>query len=269
MGKGIKTLFWVCAGVVIIGVLLFSSKYFSAFLNTNKQIFNQKADGIAKVMKRGALESEARKLAEAGELDKAIGFYQQAIQPELINEEHEKSTAIGAMEAIYKWQRKYEKALEMTRWFLRHPKPTAGALERKQEILALITYRDFGDKKLVYDYIKSLKESYQKWLPPVAYNDYSSILISNILRLYDTIGDYDAGIKFIDECLAYFKTQDIKKYGEYRPGRADAEYLKIRKAFEAEKKAGGPTCKNKPVPAGSACIGDATKALIQSSEFPW
>lgn len=70
--------------------------------------------------------------------------------------------------------------------------------------------------------------------------------------LYDTIGDYDAGIAFIDEILAYFRTG---KAGDPKPGWVDAEYMKVREAFEQDKAQGTK--------------GRATKALIQSDYFPW
>ena len=73
-----------------------------------------------------------------------------------------------------------------------------------------------------------------------------------ILRLYDAIGDHDAGIKFIDENLAYFRTG---KAGDPKPGKVDAEYMKIREAFKKDKAEGTKS--------------RATKALIQSDYFPW
>ena len=91
--------------------------------------------------------------------------------------------------------------------------------------------------------------------------------VSNILRLRDTIGDYDAGIKFVDECINYFKKADIEKSGVYKPGRVDNEFVKIREAFEQDKAEGKKGCVGKK--PGEVCMGRATKAIIQSDYFPW
>ncbi|MFA5160068.1 MAG: tetratricopeptide repeat protein [Candidatus Omnitrophota bacterium] len=299
MGKGIKTLFLVCTGVIIIGVLLFSSKYFSTILNPTNQVFDAKNDKIANVMNRNSFESSARRFLKAGEFDKAIALYRQAIKPELINEDYEKSTAMGMMCEIYKRQKKYDKALEMNRWFLENSatgKPTKFALEEKKEIETLMKYASSADPSVIYQYIQRVKEFYKKELPPIGYDVViSSGAISDILRLYDTIGDYDAGIKFIDEILTFFKGQkknreeDFAIYDKvktvtqatecmetgpsqnpnWHACKLIREFLRVREAFGAEKKAGGPTCRSKILSEGEYCIGDATKALIQSSEFPW
>jgi len=125
----------------------------------------------------------------------------------------------------------------------------------KLELEALLQAQETKSNESIYKYIDSLKEKYKDSLPPVAYNTFSSIPISTILRLYDTIGDSDGGIAYIDMCIDFFKQQDIKKYGKYKPGNADEEFLKVREAFEKDKAEGKK--------------GRATRALIQSDYFPW
>jgi tetratricopeptide (TPR) repeat protein len=227
--------------------------------------------GIKKVGQRNTLERQAKKLAESGQLTEAVKLYQEAIKPELINQEHEKSTAIGAMTEIYKWQSKYNEALTVYGWFLRHEQPTQTALDEQREIMALIEYQERGNASEILKHINYFKKEHAHALPPKGYTFGAAIIISDILRLYDTIGDYDTGIAYIDECMAFFKKKDIEKYGEYRPGYADEEFLKVREGFEREKANGGPTCGRWGTKDenGVYCIGDATKALIQSDYFPW
>ncbi len=249
----------------------------------------QQDSGINKVYARGRIEQQARELAEHGQFDEAIILYRQAIQPEYINQEHEKSTAVGALIDIYTIQNNYEEALKSLAWFLRHNPPAESALEQKEELEALIEFRDRGDESLTESHVGLLKERYKKWLPPVGYNTYSPIVISKILRLYNTVGDHDAGIAFVDQCLEYIykqypkmnkvhSAQEAYQYviepGEKTTHRLDWleykgvwDHLKIREAFEQDKADGFKGCAHSP--PGQVCMGKATKALIQSDYFPW
>ena len=238
-------------------------------------------EGIKKVSSRTAIEKKAKEAAEAGDLDKALELYKEAIAPIYIDREYQKGTAMGGMAEIYKWRGEYEKALETMDWFLRdNPNPEAALLE-KHEIEVLMDYRNTGLPRQVYAHIDLVKERNKKWLPPNGYGVGAGIVISDILRLYDTIGDHDAGIAFIDEILNWtFKTnrpefphlQNVKAAadaekcmnmktpdGYMRPDSRACkwlrEYLLIREAFEKDKAEGTK--------------GRATKALIQSDYFPW
>ena len=243
------------------------------------------ANLIQNVQNRVSLESEARKLAKEGYYDEAIVLYEKAIEPQNINYEHEKSTATGAIAEIHKWKGEYEKSLKYANWFLRNKPDFEPALIEKKEIEALIQYKNTAKEDAVVDHINLLKLKNSKRLPPNGYTSSSTIVISDIVRLYDTIGDYDAGMKFVNEILDYaFKTDksninflktskecsEVISELESKNDGAKAyaykmlrEYLLVREAFEQDKKEGkkGSMKEGKP--------GRATLALIRSDYFPW
>ena len=251
------TILVLLLGVVGLGgILMFSSK--AAVGMALPATSYDDSDNTQKVFRRNSLQKEGMRLAKKGKFDLALAKYEEAMQPENVNYEYEKAVAIGAMREIYKWKKEYAKALELQNWYFKNSRgghPTEKAKEERREIEALIEYEQTGNPKQVYDMIEYLRRNNKNTLPPIAYPFSAATTISNILRLYDTIGDYDAGIAFIDDCLAYFKEQDRKKYGEYKPGKTDQEFLKVREAFEKDKAEGTK--------------GRATQALIQSDYFPW
>jgi tetratricopeptide (TPR) repeat protein len=277
---GISILF-----VAVLFGIVFCRHFFSS-TNQIRQIAGSRDDGLKKVYSRVGLEKQARRLAEAGNVDEAIDLYQQAIRPEYISQDHQKSTAIGSMMEIYKWKQNYGKALEMADWFSN----ASAMVPEKREIVALEEFQETGNARKVYEHIELLNKENQGEIPPHGRGLESELLISDILRLYNTIGDHDAGIKFIDECMEYLyyrKSPDSKRVntskeayryviepGEKTPHRLDWlfykdlwEYLKIREAFEQDKADGFKGCANsKP---GEVCMGKATKALIESDYFPW
>lgn len=227
---------------------------------------------IKKIKARNALQRQAKRSAKAGDLDKAVKLYKQALKPEFINSEHEKSTAMGALREIYKVEKKYSDALDAIHWFFINSatgKPTPSALDEELEINALIQYQLTNSPASIHAHIEYIKESNKDYLPPIHYSSVgTTTTTSDILRLYDTIGDYDAGIAFADEILKYWE----KKSGQnlHLPGNKN-QYFLIRQAFEREKANGGPTCGKWGAKDanGVYCIGDATQALIQSDYFPW
>lgn len=253
---------------IIFSVLLFGGIYILNDLVVNK-VFFKPDDGIKKVFSRNAIERKADALAESGRLDEALALYQEAIKPQYINQRHEKSTAIGAMQDIYVWKGDYDKALEMINWFVDVPgrEPTLVALEKKREIEALQNYQKTGDPAMILQHIQDIHVNYKAQLPPAGYGINSETPISVLIRLYNTIGEHNLPIKLIDDCLEYFKQQDIKKYGEHRPGDGTAAYLKVREALERDKAEGFKGCAGKK--PGEVCMGYATKALIESDYFPW
>ena len=89
-------------------------------------------------------------------------------------------------------------------------------------------------------------------MPGTQTTRFDNTSVSDALRLYDTIGAHDEAIAFIDMILAFFRTG---KAGDPKPGWVDAEYMKVREAFEKDKAAGTK--------------GSATKALLKSDYFPW
>ncbi len=223
--------------------------------------------GMRKVFEQNDIENKAREFAKSGKFKEALSKYEEAIQPEYLSRETDKATAMGALIHIHSWIQNYDEALRKVEWFFKNSvtgKPTESALEEYAELEALKKYQESGNPISVLEFINKLQSKWKNKLPPLGYDP---TLVSTLLRLYNTIGDHDAGIKFIDECIEYFKQQDIKKYGKYKPGHADDEFLKVRAAFEQDKKESFKGCAKSKV--GEVCMGRATKALIQSDYFPW
>lgn len=248
-------------GVFVFGLVL--KPYVEIFISTDHHRVNN-------VFSRNAIQDEARRLAVNGNYQEALLKYQEAIQPQYINREYQKATAMGAMIKIHLWLQDYDAALHKLSWFFANSatgKPTESALEKKDEINALKAYQLNNQPGMIKAYIMRFVVKHQNEMPPVKYVSGSATLISTVLRLYNTIGDHDAGIEFIDICREYFKQQDIQRYGEYRPGHNDGEYMKVREGFERDKSEGFRGCAGKK--PGEVCMGHATKALIESDYFPW
>lgn len=213
------------------------------------------SDSISKVFSRNAIEKEAKRLAESGYLDEAVLKFREATQPQYITREYQKAYSLGFISDIYRLKGDYDAALRELEWFVEvspGKKAVPSLIERQDQLIALREYQRTENPKPVLDFLDNYKTSHRQNLPPEKYVFSSAEYISTILRLYDTIGEHDAGIAFIDEILAFFRTG---KAGDPKPGRVDAEYMKVREAFEQDKAQGTK--------------GRATKALIQSDYFPW
>lgn len=188
-------------------------------------------------------------------------------------------------------QGKYEAALENVQNNLSLMPGHQPSIDEEMVYQALISYRNEKAPEAIYEVISHLKLKYAEKLPPKSYQGLGVLsVISTILRLYDTIGDYDAGIAYVDEMLVFLKKKKAdrnenaeiydriktaeqatqcmevgpKDNPDWHACKLIREYLLVREAFEAEKKASGPSCKGQP-----DCIGDATQALIRSDYFPW
>lgn len=252
------TIFWVSLGVLFLLVIVF--KGLPAIKNSNLK--TKYDNGFSKVYSRVQLQKEGQRFAKQFKFKKALESYQKSLDPALRNFEWQQGPAWGGIKRVYTHLGSYDKALQALTW---HLKVNPKQFEHEQrELTALKKYREFGDPSSVYEHIDYMKRRFPTAYPPQnAASNYTGL----ILHLYGVIGDPDAGIEFIDECLSYFKKIDIEKYGEYQPGRADAAYLKVREAFERDKAEGFKGCAG--VPAGEVCMGHATRALIQSDYFPW
>ena len=257
-----------------------------------------------RILKQEQIIHEGTVLVEQGRYDEAIQKYKEALDPSFLNEEDDRGHAIYYIEKVYKLQGKYEEALRELQWSIDHnripnikgeiakpQKPELPKLitakerlyEEIQEINALLEYKKTGSKEPVYKHIEFLRVRYKSMLPPKRYQStgYSTIVTSEIIRLYDHIADYDAGIAFVDSVVNYFYSKNkslrrvttsqeaLKKAEErgkhWRDYKKIYEYLKVREAFEADKKEGRQSCVGKT----GVCIGRATQALIQSDYFPW
>ncbi len=217
------------------------------------------ASSVAKVYARNALEKQARRLLKSGHLDEAIDKYREATQPEYIYAEYEKASAIGSISNVYRLKGDYDSALKELAWFVRESlskKPVPSLIERQKQLIALREYQRTKNPQPLLDFLANYKEVHKQDLPP---NGHDSTYVTTVLRLYDTLGDYDSGIAFIDEFFAYRLTG---KAGDPKRGWVDAEFLKVREAFEQDKAEGkkGSMAEGKP--------GRATWSLIQYTYFP-
>jgi tetratricopeptide (TPR) repeat protein len=259
MGKqGMKRI-WI---LLAIGAVLFMGT--TVVSNLRLARFEPKTERDARfsnVLEQQAILKAGRNLIKAGDFEGALEKFNEALNAKYVKIDFDKTQAISSKADLYILWGKYTHALKEYDWVFERTPDHQYSMAKHKEILTLIEWGKTKNNQIIYDYISWLKNHFREQIPPISYKGYHTTVISTILRLYDTIGDYDAGIKFIDEILAYFRTG---KAGDPKPGRVDAEYLKVREAFEAEKNAGGPTCKGQP-----NCIGSATKAIIQSDYFPW
>lgn len=202
-------------------------------------------EGTRKIIKRNEIQQEARLLEKQGRYEEAIAKYQQATDPSLLNSERDKAGGMVGIMRIHQKQGKLELALkELEDWYgLFRPSPPGQLyIDKKPELDALIKARDTGSNEPIYAHIENLKRRYKSVLPP---KGHQSFVTSQIIRLYDYIGDSDAGIAFIDKVLTYKKLYPYQR----------EEYLKAKQAFMADKAHGTK--------------GRATDALTQSTYFSW
>lgn len=235
----------------------------------------------ANVLEQQALLKMGRKMIKAGDFEGALEKFNEALNPKYIKTYHDKTQAISSKTDLYVLWGKYTDALKEYDWIFERTPDHQYSVAKQKEILALIEWEESKDNKVIYDYISFLKEHFREQIPPVAYIGYHTTVISTILRLYDTIGDHDAGITYIDEIMSFFRTrkkdreEDFEIYDRVKTvENADAclqvgpkenpnwhacklirEYLLIRETFEQDKSDGAK--------------GRATKALVQSDYFPW
>jgi len=174
----------------------------------------EKLNGIQKVVVRCGLQREARALEIEGKLDEAILKYQDAIQPALVTDEAEKSMALWGIMEIHQMQGKYRLALEEVQWFLRMNPGKPNYWEKKYELEALIEAERLGSTEPVYEYIRSLRERYRDHLPPGQYTFIGTWVGRAIIRLYDFLGDYGAGIDFVNLLLSA-KNMDRREWAKY------------------------------------------------------
>lgn len=208
-------------------------------------------EDVSQAIKQEFLLHEGDQFVEQGHYSEAFEIYLQALGPQYVRSALGMATPLYRLISLHRLLGDYDQALDYLDEFMKIAVKPGGDRDVRRELNALKQYASTGNPQYVRDHAQWLRETYKKALPPNGYGS-TNIEISTILRLYDTIGDHDAGIAFIDEILAYFRTG---KAGDPKPGRVDAEYLKVRKAFELDKAEGKK--------------GRATRALIESDYFPW
>jgi tetratricopeptide (TPR) repeat protein len=249
-------------------------------LNTKGVTFGPLPDQrgrTAQIFSQEKILKEGDRLVEQGLYDEALEKYDEALAPEFISHESDKASPLFRKVRLFRLTGHYSQALDQLEMFLKlshsNVKP-----EIQNELEVLFFYQQDGAVQPVLDYIAHLKNESNIQSPPNDYSVASSIPISTILRLYDTIGDHDAGIAYIDMILNWTFEDDheFKHLKEKIRTVHDAdecmtigprenpdwhackwlrEYLLVREAFEQDKAEGKK--------------GRATQALIQSDYFPW
>ncbi len=262
-----------------------------AFSGGNSVAAPQDDDWTQRIIERTNLEHQAHQFFRLGRFDDAVEKYKKALHPRLIHYDHDKSTAIGGIVQVLKVQGKYEESLEWYRWFVDRNEEVksrfqpgdfedeseiTGIISARQvvpaewhEIKALIQARDSSSSQAICNHISYLKKRYKRFIPPRNYSVGFDNIIADIIRLYDYIGDYDAGIEFVDGVLNYFKKKGYLK--DVTPTTSAYDYFRIREAFLEDKAENRPSCVSaKPATNDSeVCMGRATKVIIQSDYFPW
>ena len=252
---------------IFISIHLFHSPCLFAEENKKSKISIEATqndnEDLKKIWRRNQIENEARLLVKQERYEEAISKFREATNPSILNHDYEASTARGLIRDLLVLQGNFDQALSEFRYVINRNPNKEDWIDEKMEIEALIKARDTGSKEPIYQHIRYLKEKYKKYLPPLGYRgDFSPIVTTPIIRLYDYIGDYGGGITFVDEILKYFASG--KAGDPNKKGKADYAYQAVREAFEEEKREGFKGCLGK-----SSCVGRATKALIQSDYFPW
>lgn len=195
-------------------------------------------DATQKIIKRTNLEQEGDCFAKQGLYKEALVKYRAALDPSLLNYEHEKSTAKWAIEEIYMRQRKFEEALKIVDENLILRPQNDELIRRRLELLAFIKARDTKNNKPIYDYLDYIKSKYANYLPPKGYlSGISGWLISDVIHLYDYMRDYDAGVAFMDEIIKYH-TQHSDKNHRSAHTKDVVEYTRVKQAWELDKKTG-------------------------------
>ena len=241
------------------------------------------------IYKQGALEKEGRQLEKINQYDLAVQKYVESMKLEKEFHGDERGRPLAFIIRILQKKGQYQEALEKLKYLrAAHPEHELYLFWEK-ELDALVDFSKSNNPDLIYRHVEFIKTTKEQQLPPYAL--WTETPIVAILRLYDIIGDYDAGIAYIDEIMAYFKKATEDRGDVFKIGGFHNEYLKVREAFEREKQNGGPSCgkwgkiespaprqtddgqaagpDSAAQPADKYCIGDATQALIQSDYFPW
>ncbi|HTL47626.1 MAG TPA: hypothetical protein VL688_06130, partial [Verrucomicrobiae bacterium] len=220
-----------------------------------------------KIFEQERLIKEGNNLVEQGHYTEGIVKYNEAMNPDLLLHDYDIARPVLLTADALKFNGQYEDALNQVKRLKECPEMPSGQLPspscyEKLELEALIKARDTNSTQSIYDYISYLEKKYKKILPPQMCVGWCDAVFATIARLYDHIGDYDEGIEFTDRFLQFYK-----KIGPGDPYQPANPHFQVKQAFLQEKTEGGTGCvAAKP---GEACMGRATKALIQSDYFPW
>ena len=203
---------------------------------------------------------KAREEVDLGQYKNALKILDDALAvPGLRDVAFDRAFALSTKVSIYLIMSDYENAkkifTETQKWY-----PDDHLLMAEfQQIDALLEYTKTMNADSVYAFIENLKKLRKQSLPPV---NIDGGTVATIFRLYDVIGDYDAGIALANECISFYHKVNISK--GLKPVDA-IDYVRIRTGFEESKRGERKICGD----GGKTCIGRATHAILQSDTLPW
>ncbi len=220
-----------------------------------------------KIFNQSEIISQARQLTKQGFYDQAIEKYKESMQPQYLIRERDKTQGIGGLVKIYQHQGKIKQAYETILWYDKIGWTVEFNKRRKPELEAIMKAQEIGSNKPIYDHINYWHKEYDKYLPPKRFQaGVASGVVSDTIRLYDYMGDFDAAIEYLDKRVLAYK--------HLRPNYRN-EYLKVRQALlqdKAENRKSCITAKSRQTEGGQAsevCMGRATQVIIQSDVLPW
>ena len=262
-------------GTVLVISLFFSEAGLGAF---------PQDDETRKMFRQQELEDEGRLLLKEKRYEEALEKFKQDNDPALKTKYYQDTVAEALIRRAYWMQNRFEDALENLKPLVQAKPDHQPWVDEHSELLALIESRDTHSPEPVYQHIEYLKEKYKDQLPPNT-GAYDDIVASAIIRLYDHVADFDAGVAFAEgflkRCASGKSCRGDDKKLAYTPKHP---YFQIKQAFLEDKAEGFKGCLNaKPSQseggqatpqdfggqAGEACMGRATQALIESDYFPW
>jgi tetratricopeptide (TPR) repeat protein len=193
---------------------------------------------MKKIFLQNRILSEGDLLAHQGKYEEAIAKFNEAMNPECINNNRDKAAPQLKIITAYKRQGNFRLALkEHTELFYNKYSNHELTINEHLGLLALVKFMETKDSKPVEDHISYLKHKYAKQLPPNGYlSSFSGIVINDLIHLYDYIRDYNAGTAFMEEVIKYL----IKDgYAESLGGKKTInEYMRVKQAWELDKKTG-------------------------------
>lgn len=209
------------------------------------QAISAKNERTKRIIFQTSLEQSGQELLKEKRFEEAIVKFEAAAEIDKELYGSELGGGYAGIARVYEEQGKFELALErVTNLFKDRPKHRSFA-DWKMKLEALIQAKKEGTNQPIYNYIDFYRKKYKKDLSAKGYWVQSAFYASQIIQLYDRIGDAQGGISFIDRILSYPKLD--KKTRD--------EYSKVKQAFIDDKATGAK--------------GHATNVLIQSDYFPW
>ncbi|OGX11286.1 MAG: hypothetical protein A2351_07585 [Omnitrophica bacterium RIFOXYB12_FULL_50_7] len=210
-------------------------------------------EAFSKIFQQGQIINQGTKFERQLRFGDAIAKYEEATSPQYLMEDRNKSYPLWRTNHIFRYQGEYQKALIGLDWFRQYGPKSNSLFEEEQKLKALIEWKNTGNKQSICEFINSIKNKYKDWFPPHKLVPISTTYMSDIAELYDLIGDYDSGIKWVES----FREKDSKDK------RTQDEYAALLRAFEESKQGMPKICGDD----GKYCVGRATARLIQSDYF--